>query len=234
MRKRLAPTSEVKRCVIYVRVSTDGQAEDGVSLAMQEARCRQFAESKGWEVAAVYVERGVSGTTDARPALDRLSNDVAYAEARNTPTATVVYSLSRLGRSVSHLHVLFERLRVVSVSESWDMTTAAGQLIVSILSAVAEFEVNIIRERTASALAQVKAEGRRVGRPPYGWRTDAEGHLVKDEGPLRQWETVKLVFAEARAHRSKAHIARTFGLHEKQVQRILNDERNRKELCPQH
>jgi site-specific DNA recombinase len=228
--RRLAPTAEVNRCVIYVRVSTDGQAEDGVSLAMQEARCRQFAQSKGWDVVDVFVERGVSGSTDERPQLDALIREVQVAEEHSKPTATVVYSLSRLGRSVSHLHHLFEKLRVVSVSESWDMTTAAGQLIVSILSAVAEFEVNIIRERTASALAQVKAEGRRVGRPPFGWKMDGAGCLVKDDGPGGKWYVVNDMFYYAKDGRSKADIARVFDLHERQVSRILNDERNIREF----
>jgi DNA invertase Pin-like site-specific DNA recombinase len=193
---------------------------------MQEQRCRQFARLKGWSVTAVYVERGVSGRLAQRPELDRLQSDVAALEA-TAPVATIVYSLSRLGRSVGHLHELFERLRVVSVTESWDMTTASGQLIVGILSSVAEFEGNLIKERTANALAQIKAEGRHVGRPPIGWMINETGHLVRDEN---KWPIVDGVFRQYRSNHSKASIARFFDLQPKQVQRILEDERNVKEF----
>lgn len=240
-KKRLSVTEEVTTCVIYTRVSTSEQAGEGVSLAMQEQRCRAFAASRDWEVVQVFEDAGISGTNTDRPALEEMQKFVKARESTGSPTAVITYSLSRLGRSTQHLLELFNSLRVASVTENIDMTTAAGRFMAVMLAAISEFEVDLIRERTVNALVQVKAEGRRVGRPPFGWRVDAAGRLEPDRieyyddelgAPLIKgtWVTVDGIIRRHRAGMSKAYIARFFDLHPKQVQRILDDERNIQEF----
>ncbi len=148
------------RAAIYARVSTLDQEPEN-----QLAELRRYVEARGW-TAQEFVDHGVSGTTDRRPALDRL---VADARRRKVDTV-VVWRLDRLGRSLKHLVTLLDELNAVGVSfvslgEGIDCTTPAGRLQLHILAALAEFERSRIAERVRAGLARVRANGTRLGRP---------------------------------------------------------------------
>ena len=148
------------RCAIYARVSTlDQQPEN------QLQELRRYAEARGWTVTE-YVDHGVSGAKDRRPALDRL---VADARRRRFDVM-VVWRLDRLGRNLKHLVTLLEDVQqigvaFVSLGEGIDCTTASGRLQLHILAALAEFERGRISERVRAGLARVRASGQRLGRP---------------------------------------------------------------------
>ena len=117
-------------------------------------------------VAIEYVDQGVSGTKDRRPALDRL---VADARRRQVDTV-VVWRLDRLGRSLKHLVTLLDEFHAVgvgfvSLGEGIDLHTPAGRLQLHILAALAEFERSRIAERVTAGLARAKAQGKRLGCP---------------------------------------------------------------------
>ena len=152
MDSRKANASPAVRAAIYIRVSTARQAEEGFSLDEQERRALAHIERAGWEHAGTYREEGVSGAKQHRPQLDRLLADLPNLGA------VVVPSLDRLGRSTRHLLEPYERLEaadvvLVSLRESLDTSTSVGRLIRTVLSAVAEFERNIGRERTSAGIA---------------------------------------------------------------------------------
>jgi site-specific DNA recombinase len=170
------------KATIYLRVSTAGQAVDGVSLEAQEARARAWADANGYEVAGVHSDAGLSGKrADNRPALQE-----ALSEACRNDSALVVYSLSRLARSTRDAISIAERLEkagadLVSLSERLDTTTAAGKMMFRLLAVLSEFERDLVSERTTAALAHLKATGRRVGEIPFGYRLAADGeHVDKD------------------------------------------------------
>lgn len=148
------------KCAIYARVSTVDQEPENQLIEL-----RRYAEVRGWSVEE-YVDRGVSGARDSRPALDRL---VADARRRKVDVL-LCWRLDRLGRNLRHLVVLLEELRTVgvafvSLNEGIDATTPAGKLQLHILAALAEFERERIRERVKAGLARAKAQGTRLGRP---------------------------------------------------------------------
>src|SRR6478672_5536773 len=150
------------RCAIYARVSTFDQEPEN-----QLAELRRYVEARGW-TATEYVDRGVSGARDRRPALDRLVNDAT----RRRFDVLVCWRLDRLGRNLKHLITLLEELQAlgvsfVSLSEGIDATTPAGKLQMHILGAIADFERERIEERVKAGLARAKAQGRRIGRPPH-------------------------------------------------------------------
>src|SRR6266853_1927549 len=148
------------RCAIYARVSTVDQEPEN-----QLAELRRYVEARGW-TAAEYVDRGVSGAKDRRPALDRLVSDAR----RRRFDVVICWRLDRLGRNLKHLITLLEELQAlgiafVSLNEGIDATTPAGKLQMHILGAIAEFERARIAERVKAGLQRARAQGRRLGRP---------------------------------------------------------------------
>jgi site-specific DNA recombinase len=155
----------------YIRVSTEGQVVDGVSLDAQRAKIEAWATLNDYELTAVHVDAGISGKSAAnRPALQ-----AALADCRKG-SALVVYSLSRLARSTKDTIEISERLAksgadLVSLSEKIDTTSAAGKMVFRMLAVLAEFERDQISERTASChAAQEGPRQERVGAVPYGLR----------------------------------------------------------------
>jgi len=150
----------IQRAAIYARVSTFDQEPEN-----QLAELRRFATARGWDVRE-YVDHGVSGSKERRPALDEM---VADAKRRRFD-AVVVWRLDRLGRNLKHLITLIDEMQAlgiafVSLNEGIDATTPAGKLQLHILAAIAEFERARIQERVRAGLARAKAQGRRLGRP---------------------------------------------------------------------
>jgi len=129
-------------------------------------RLREACKARGWEIAGEYTDV-ISGVKQSRPALDRLMQD-ARAGKFNT---VMVTKIDRLGRSLIHFLQLtheFERMGVdiVAIDQPIDTGGPTGKLIWAILGAVAEFERELISERTRAGLQRARAEGKRIGRKP--------------------------------------------------------------------
>ena len=154
------------RAALYARVSTVGKGQD-VGLQLDELR--QVAAQRSWQVAEehIYVDDGVSGAKESRPALDRM---VADAQAGRFDLVAV-WKLDRLGRSVQHVLGLLDQLgtlgiQFVSVRDAGlDTTTPAGRLFTAIIAAFAGFERDIIRERVIAGVRRAQAAGKHCGRP---------------------------------------------------------------------
>lgn len=148
------------RAAIYARVSTFDQQPEN-----QLAELRRFTAARGWQ-AREFVDHGVSGAKERRPALDELVRDAK----RRKFDAVVVWRLDRLGRNLKHLITLIDEMQAlgiafVSLGEGIDATTPAGKLQLHILAAIAEFERARIQERVRAGLARAKAQGKKLGRP---------------------------------------------------------------------
>lgn len=169
----------------YIRVSTEGQVQEGVSLDTQRAKIAAWCELNDYTLAAVQVDAGISGqSADNRPGLQ-----TALAACRKG-SALVVYSLSRLARSTRDTIEISERLNkvgadLVSLSEKIDTTTAAGKMVFRMLAVLAEFERDQISERTTTAMQFKKSKGERVGSVPYGYFLDGD-NITLIEHPAEQ------------------------------------------------
>jgi len=150
-----------RRVALYARVSTSEQHVEPQLFAL-----RQYATARGLDVAAEFVDHGVSGARDRRPALDKL---LADARRRRFDAVSVV-KLDRLGRSLHHLLTVLGQLddlgvAFVSVDDAIDTSTAAGRLFMQMRGAFAEYELSMIRERTAAGMRAARRRGARIGRP---------------------------------------------------------------------
>ena len=160
----------------YIRVSTDGQATDGVSLDAQRARIEAWCTANEVELREVFVDAGLSGgRADNRPGLQSALEAVCKSHG-----VLIVYSLSRLARSTKDTIAIGERLGkasadLVSLSEKIDTTSAAGKMMFRMLAVLAEFERDQISERTTTAMRFKASQGQRVGKIPFGYDLDADG-----------------------------------------------------------
>lgn len=149
------------RVALYARVSTEGQDPEVQLMAL-----RAHATQRGWQVVEEFVDRGVSGAKERRPALDRLMKRAWAGHVQ----VVLVWRFDRLARSVKHLVAALETFRslhvqFVSLQEQLDTATPIGQAMFTIIGAMAQLERDIIRERVKAGLARAKARGIRLGRP---------------------------------------------------------------------
>lgn len=162
------------KVVGYVRVSTQMQFQDGVSLDAQENKIRAWADLNGCDKVEIFTDAGISGSSmEKREAL------LAALDAIGRGDVLVVYSLSRLARSTKDTLEIADLLigkgaDLVSLSEKIDTTTAAGKMVFRMLAVLNEFERDQIAERTKMALAYKKSQGRVYGQVPYGFRREGD------------------------------------------------------------
>jgi len=164
------------RAAVYARVSTLDQEPEN-----QLTELRRNCELRGWSLRE-YVDKGVSGSKDRRPGLDELLRDAK----RRRIDVLVCWRLDRLGRNLRHLILLLDELQAlgvgfVTLGEGIDKSTPAGKLQLHILSAIAEFERERIRERVLAGLQRARAQGKRLGRP----RTRIPAERLEQVGNLR-------------------------------------------------
>jgi DNA invertase Pin-like site-specific DNA recombinase len=157
----------MKKCAIYARVSTPDQRVDNQLFDL-----RIFAEQRGFEVVAEYTDVGISGSKARRPGLDALLKD-----ARKRKFAVVIVSsFDRMARSVKHFLTVVDELDSLGVEffsrrENIATDGAMGRLFITLISAIAELEADLIKERVRAGIRRRKLEGLPVGRQP---RTDID------------------------------------------------------------
>jgi DNA invertase Pin-like site-specific DNA recombinase len=200
------------KAALYARVST---ANNGQDPEVQLRELREYVQRRGWELAddCVYVDIGISGSKEKRPALDRLMSDAH----RRRFDIVACWRFDRFARSVSHLLRALETfgslgINFVSLSEAIDTATPAGKLVFTVLGAVAELERSLIVERVKAGLRNAKAKGKRLGRPPRvlsdsriaslrargcSWRTIARSLGCSARTARRAWQKASKRFCPA-------------------------------------
>jgi site-specific DNA recombinase len=170
MSTKVITNSETRpRAVGYVRISKENP--EGHSLQAQRQAIEAYCKARGWELVRVYEDDGVSGAVapNERPALAELERDVLGDGIQYV----VVWRLDRLGRKAGELLAFLDRLEkkgvaFVSIDDAIDTSKPEGRLLRTILAGVAEFERELIRQRTRRGLAVAREKGKWVGRPPKG------------------------------------------------------------------
>ena len=150
------------RAALYARVSTSGHGQD-VGLQLDELR--QVAAQRGWTFSE-FVDEGVSGSKDRRPALDRMMADARAGKL----DVVAVWRFDRFARDTRHLLTAMEEFRAlgvafVSLREQIDTSTPMGKAMFTIISAIGELERDLIRERVVAGVHRAKANGKHCGRP---------------------------------------------------------------------
>lgn len=170
------------KVVGYVRVSTDKQADNGVSLEAQRAKLEAYALALDLDLVAIIEDAGVSAKTLDRPGLRSALGMLQSGKAE----ALLVVKLDRLTRSVRDLGDLVERYfatkySLLSMSDAIDTRTAAGRLVLNVLTSVAQWEREATGERTRDAMKHKASKGEFCGgQAPYGYSVE-NGALVPND-----------------------------------------------------
>lgn len=170
---------------VYVRVSTDQQAEDGYSLAEQERLCKTTVEGHEWTLGKVYRDDGYSGKTLDRPALKELMEDIRLGVV----DAVIVYKLDRLSRSLKDTMTIIEDVllpndvHLVSLKETLDTSTPWGRAMIGILASFNQLDRETIVQRTTMGKKAKAAKGGFLGgNTPYGYAVAQKKlEVVEDE-----------------------------------------------------
>jgi DNA invertase Pin-like site-specific DNA recombinase len=153
----------IHRVALYARVSTLNGHQDP---EMQLSELREYAARRGLSIHGEYVDQGVSGSKESRPALNRLMTDAQQCRF----DAVMVWKIDRFGRSLKHLVNSLADLSAygisfISLRDNLDFSTPSGRLMFQIIGAMAEFERALIQERVRAGLRNAKAKGKKIGRP---------------------------------------------------------------------
>ncbi|PZM63339.1 hypothetical protein DOE73_22410 [Paenibacillus dendritiformis] len=169
------------KTAIYVRVSTDEQAEEGYSIEAQKRKLLAYIESQDWTLFDVFIDDGYSAKDLERPEMQRLLQSVTD----NQIDVVLVYRLDRLTRSAADcdkLLKLFEKhnVKFQSSTESFETRTAAGRLFIRLIADLAQWERETIAERVRLGMEQKVREGKKPGgKFPYGY--DKSGNRIDKE-----------------------------------------------------
>ena len=149
------------RIAIYARVSTKDQ-----SCELQVRDLRAYGAARGFDLVREYVDVGQSGAKDSRPELNKLMDDARKRQF----DAVVCWRFDRFARSTKHLLAALEEFRslgiqFISYQENIDTSSALGQALFTIVSAVAQLERDLIRERVSAGIRNARANGKKLGRP---------------------------------------------------------------------
>jgi DNA invertase Pin-like site-specific DNA recombinase len=168
----------------YVRVSSDEQVTNGVSLDAQEEKIRAYCKAKDWDLVEVIRDEGISAKNLKRPGLQSILARIPKRNGKRGFDGIIVIKLDRLTRAVgdlAYLNKLFEvhRVAFIAVQEAVDTSTASGKLFHNIIACLSEWERGVISERTRDALRYKRSKGERVGEVPYGYRVTDDGMTLE-------------------------------------------------------
>ncbi len=175
-------TKNDKTAIGCARVSARDQADNGHSLDAQRAKIGAYATLHDLELSEVIVDEGHSAKSLDRPGMGRLLGLIR----RQAVDVVVIAKLDRITRSVRDLGDLVERFQrsgveFASVADNIDTTTASGRLVLNVMASVSQWEREAIGERTADALAHMRANGQRISRfAPFGYRQNGDDHWEED------------------------------------------------------
>ncbi len=151
------------KVALYARVSTSDKDQDVETQLMPS---RDFCQAQGWDVYGEYIDHAPANDQAHRTAWRQLLDDAA----KRRFTIVLVFKLDRAFRSVKHMHDTLAAWELVGVNfkslrEQFDTTTALGRLLMNLLASLAEFELELIRERVKAGMDRARRQGKRIGRP---------------------------------------------------------------------
>jgi DNA invertase Pin-like site-specific DNA recombinase len=178
--------SRQPQVAIYVRVSTDDQSVDA-----QLSDLREYVANRGWKQVHEYVDQGVSGSKDSRPAWNELWDHIQKGKVH----VLVVHALDRVGRSLPHIvkimcELVERNITLVGYRENLELSTAQGRMLAGLFGVLAEYELNLIKERTRAGMRAARARGSQIG-PRKQYFDQAIATRLRDQG----WGQIKIARA---------------------------------------
>ena len=205
--KEFEPLKEEKmKAYGYIRVSTEDQVKEGISLDAQKEKIKAFSVVNNLNLIEIISDEGVSGKNMDRPGLDRIIELAKGKEAE----AVIVYKLDRLSRRTRDLLYLIEDVfknentRFFSLTEQIDTSTAMGKFFLTMMGATAQMERELISERTKATLQYKKQQGHSLGRIPYGYNRE-NGKLVANENEQAIIKKMKKLKRQGKSYRKIAN-----------------------------
>ncbi len=206
---------------IYIRVSTQDQVQHGFSLDAQQDSLQNYAKALGYEIYRIYRDEGKSAKDLKRPEMINLLRD---AEERKFQ-AIFIYKLDRFSRSLKDLILTIDKLKewgidFVSLQDKIETASASGKLMFHIISAFAEFERNIIGDRTKFGMERKAKEGGFITKAPKGYKL-VNKQLIADEGRSKE---VNQIFTEfLNTPISLTQLGKKFGLSTAGIKKLLQN-----------
>jgi site-specific DNA recombinase len=211
---------DAMKAIGYIRVSTEDQAREGVSLDNQAEKIKAYAIVKDLDLLDVIVDAGISAKDLDRDGIQRVLKVLQAGKAE----AVIVYKLDRLTRSTKDLLSLVYDLFIPndialhSINETLDTTTANGRFFITMLGGIATWERETISERTKDALGYKKTKKEWLGRVPFGFKIK-DSRLIEDPGQMKVIQKAKRL---RRAGKSIRDIAKRVDLSKSYVHKILD------------
>lgn len=182
-------TAKPRIGLAYLRVSSEQQASSGLGLAGQKERIKLYAKSQGIRIKKYYTDAGISGAKgiDGRPQLAQMLEDLSEGQI------ILCAKRDRLSRD-AYLNLWIEKeankvnAQIESACGEGNGDDPASEMMRRIIDAFSQYERQLISERTKLALKKAKDRGTRLGKPPYGYKRDSLGRMVKnpDTYPIRE------------------------------------------------
>jgi site-specific DNA recombinase len=204
---------------IYVRVSTQDQVQHGFSLDAQQDSLQNYAKALGYEIFNIYRDEGKSAKDLHRPQMQQLLSDAKNRKFQ----AIFIYKLDRFSRSLKDLILTIDQLKewgidFVSLSDKIETASASGKLMFHIISAFAEFERNIIGDRTKFGMERKAKDGGIITRAPLGYRIINKKLIIDPENV----EKVRQIFKEfSEVEISLTQLAKKNGLTTSGIKKLL-------------
>lgn len=174
----------------YCRASTDDQK---ITLLDQEDKIKNYCAYKNYKLLDIFIDGGVSGSvkTTERPEMKKLLEKLQKGEGDGL-ICTKIDRLSRSSGDFVNVMNYFNKnnIQLIFLDPEIDTKSATGKMILTIMSSVAELELNMIRERTRNALRKKKEKGECYGQVPYGYDKDADNNLIEN---VKEQKNIKLV-----------------------------------------
>ena len=208
------------KAIGYIRVSTEDQAKEGVSLDNQEEKIKAYATVKDLDLVDIIIDAGISAKDLEREGIRKVLGILQDGKAG----ALIVYKLDRLTRSTKDLLTLVydvfipNDIALHSINETLDTTTANGRFFITMLGGIATWERETISERTKDALSHKKGKKEWLGRVPFGFKIEGN-HLIED---IDQMKVIQKAKRLRRTGKSIRDIAKRLNLSRGYIHKIVN------------
>lgn len=207
------------KLALYVRVSTEDQARHGVSLEAQERALENYCQMYNYQVYKIYKDAGKSAKSLKRPALDQLLKDAKEKRF----DAILIYKLDRFSRSLKDLILTIEKLEdwgvdFISIQDRIETNTASGKLMFHIISSFAEFERDIIAERTKFGMQQKARSGSILNRAPLGYKIVNKTMIIDEKARL-----VREIYENFLLDQSINKVAKKYGYTTRGMKKLLTN-----------